>query len=69
MMKNGTYENSQRVECCISGSCDAFDDLEYLKSWISALQNDYNEFFRACADAEKISAYLMTNYSAGERGK
>lgn len=30
----------------------------YVKSWVSALQNDYNEIFRAAADAEKICNYL-----------
>lgn len=39
------------------------DHSDYLKSWIGALQNDYNEFFRACADAEKISERLVQNYS------
>ena len=30
----------------------------YVKSWVSALKNDYNEIFRAAADAEKIYNYL-----------
>lgn len=30
----------------------------YVKSWVSALKNDYNEIFRAAADAEKICNYL-----------
>lgn len=30
----------------------------YVKSWVSALRNDYNEIFRAVADAEKICNYL-----------
>lgn len=30
----------------------------YVKSWVSALRNDYNEIFRAAADAEKICNYL-----------
>lgn len=30
----------------------------YVKSWVSALKNDYNENFRAAADAEKICNYL-----------
>ena len=30
----------------------------YVKSWVSALKNDYNEIFRAAADAEKICKYL-----------
>lgn len=38
------------------------DHSDYLKSWIGVLENDYNELFRACADAEKISAYLIANY-------
>ena len=39
------------------------DHSDYLRSWIGALENDYNEFFRACADAEKISSYLMADYA------
>ena len=38
------------------------DHSDYLKSWIGVLQNDYNELFRACADAEKISERLIGNY-------
>lgn len=30
----------------------------YVKSWVSALKNDYNEICRAAADAEKICNYL-----------
>lgn len=30
----------------------------YVKSWVSALKNDYNEIFRAADDAEKICNYL-----------
>ena len=39
------------------------DHSDYLKSWIGVIQNDYNEFFRACADAEKISERLVGNYT------
>ena len=38
------------------------DHSDYLKSWIGVLQDDYNELFRACADAEKISERLIGNY-------
>ena len=38
------------------------DHSDYLKSWINVIQNDYNEFFHACADAEKISERLVGNY-------
>ena len=38
------------------------DHSDYLRSWISALKDDYNEFFRACADAERISSFLLSNY-------
>lgn len=31
----------------------------YVGSWIQALKNDYNEIFRAAADAEKICTYLL----------
>ena len=40
------------------------DHSDYLRSWISILQDDYNEFFRACSDAEQISQYLLENYSS-----
>lgn len=33
----------------------------YLNSWIKALQNDKKEIIRACADAEKICAYIIDN--------
>ena len=39
------------------------DHSDYLKSWIGVIKNDYNEFFRACADAEKISERLVGNYA------
>lgn len=35
---------------------------DYLASWISALRDDPNELFRACADAEKISERIVKNY-------
>ena len=38
------------------------DHSDYLKSWIKVLRDDYNELFRACSDAEKISERLLTNY-------
>lgn len=38
------------------------DYSDYLKSWIQVLKNDYNELFRACSDAEKISERLIANY-------
>lgn len=31
----------------------------YVDSWISVLEDDYNEIFRASAEAEKISEYIM----------
>ncbi len=39
------------------------DHSDYLRSWIGALQDDYNEFFRACADAEHIAKRLVGNYT------
>ena len=39
------------------------DHSDYLRSWIGVLQNDYNEFFRACSDAEQISKRLIGNYT------
>ena len=30
----------------------------YVGSWIKALKEDYNEIFRAAADAEKICNYV-----------
>lgn len=38
------------------------DHSDYLKSWIGDLKDDYNELFRACADAEKISQRIKQNY-------
>lgn len=38
----------------------------YVKSWVSALQNDKREIFKASADAEKISVYI--NAKEKERG-
>lgn len=38
------------------------DHSDYLRSWIAVLEDDYNELFRACADAERITERLMTNY-------
>ena len=39
------------------------DHSDYLRSWISVLEDDYNEFFRACADAEQIAKRLVGNYT------
>ncbi len=38
------------------------DHSNYLKSWIGALEKDYNELFRACSTAEKIAERLYENY-------
>ena len=38
------------------------DHSNYIKSWISVLRDDPNELFRACANAEKITEFLMENY-------
>jgi antirestriction protein ArdC len=38
------------------------DHSNYLASWIKMLQDDPNEFFRACGEAEKISQRLIGNY-------
>lgn len=35
---------------------------QYIKSWISIFENDSNEFFRACTNADKISQHLNHNY-------
>ena len=35
---------------------------QYLESWISALENDPNELFRAISDAQKASDYLEQRY-------
>jgi len=48
----------------IANSGEVFQDhSNYLQSWIEILMNDYNELFRACADAEKISDRLLDNYT------
>ena len=38
------------------------DHSNYLKSWIQVLQEDYNELFRACSDAEKAVERIYKNY-------
>ena len=38
------------------------DHANYIKSWISVLEENPNEFFSACAAADKISHFLMDNY-------
>jgi len=38
------------------------DHSNYLASWIQTLKNDYNELFRACAEAEKIADRIVDNY-------
>ena len=35
---------------------------QYIKSWISLFEDDPNEFYRACANADKISDHLIQNY-------
>ena len=34
----------------------------YIQSWIGALENNYNEFFMAVSDADKIAGVLEQNY-------
>ena len=43
------------------------DHSNYLKSWIGALKDDYNELFRACSEAEKASNYLLERYNTFEK--
>lgn len=38
------------------------DHSNYLKSWISVLEDDYNELFRAASDAERASIRIMDCY-------
>lgn len=38
------------------------DHANYVKSWISVLKDNTNELFVACANAEKITEFLMGNY-------
>lgn len=38
------------------------DHSNYLKSWISVLEDDYNELFRAASDAERASIRIMDRY-------
>lgn len=38
------------------------DHAAYLQSWISVLENDPNELFRAVHNASEISDYLIENY-------
>ena len=47
----------------IEGSQELLDShTEYLESWIQVLQNDPNELFRACSDAQKAGNRLEENY-------
>lgn len=47
----------------IEGSQELLDShTGYLESWISVLENDPNELFRACSDAQKAAQYLTDNY-------
>lgn len=39
----------------------------YVGSWIKALKDDYNEIYRAAAEAEKISDRLISNYRVAEK--
>ena len=41
----------------------------YLKSWISVLENDPNELFRAASQAEKAMDRLYENYLALDKSK
>lgn len=46
----------------IEGSQKLLDShTDYLKSWISVLENDPNELFRACSDAQKAVERLSNN--------
>lgn len=38
------------------------DHSNYLQSWIAVLKKDYNELFRACADAEKAAGRIRECY-------
>lgn len=38
------------------------DHSNYLFSWLSVLKKDYQEFFRACADAERIADRITEQY-------
>ena len=38
------------------------DHSNYLKSWIQVLQEDYNELFRACSDAERAVKRIKERY-------
>ncbi len=40
---------------------------EYIKSWITILKNDPNEIYRASAEAEKISDFLLKEYRELEK--
>lgn len=64
---NGYAREELRAElastflCCELGIATSGSDAQhaaYVKSWVRALKDDYNEIFRAAADAEKICNYL-----------
>ena len=47
----------------LSLNAEHFEDhSDYLKSWISALKNDYSIFFAAVADAEKSADRIVSRY-------
>ena len=46
---------------------DFNNNQAYIQSWIKVLENDPNEIYRASADAEKISDYIMEEYTEIEK--
>lgn len=43
------------------------NNQEYIKGWVSVLQNDPNEIYRASADADKITDYIIEEYNDIEK--
>lgn len=44
------------------GIPDYCNSAAYLKSWVEILKKDYNEFYKASGEAQKISLYIKDNY-------
>jgi len=44
------------------GNAEIANHAGYLKSWLAAVKKDVNVFYRAAADAGKVSCYIKDNY-------
>ena len=51
------------------GNAEIANHGAYLKSWLKAVKKDVNVFYRAAADAGKISTYINDNYLKVSKGR